>query len=139
MFSAIKEISQHTAFELENREIIFLRMLFFTWLIFAWIIFRRFLVVFYKPAKVSLHEIFLILPSANINPGGDFVEIDIWHSFRFKLEICISIASIEKSDGLYWLTFYNFGNFEVFSFFLANNISEKSGKIKTPLATAKMF
>ena len=67
------------------------------------------------------------------------MEIDIWHSFRFKLEICISIASIERSDGLYWLTFYNFGNFEVFSFFLANNISEKSGKINTQLVTAKMF
>ena len=40
---------------------------------------------------------------------------------------------------LYWLTFYNFSNFEVFSFFLANNISEKSGKINTLLATAKMF
>ena len=88
---------------------------------------------------MSLHEIFLILPSANINPGGDFVGIDISHSFSFKLEICISVASIEKSDGLYWLNFYDFGNFELFSFFLAKNISEKSEKINTQLATAKMF
>ena len=45
---------------------------------------------------MSLHEIFLILPSANINPGGDFVGIDISHSFSFKLEICISLASWEE-------------------------------------------
>ena len=114
----MKEISQHTAFEPETKDIIFLRMLFLTWLVFTWII-------FYEPAKISLHEIVLILPSANINPGGDFVEIDIWHSFSFKLKICISIASVKKNDGLYLLTFYNFGNFEV--------------KIYTQLTTAKMF
>ena len=67
------------------------------------------------------------------------MEIDIWHSFSFKLKICISITSITKNDGLYLLTFYNFGNLEMFSFFLANNISEKSGKIYTQLTTAKMF
>ena len=53
------------------------------------------------------------------------MEIDIWHSFSFKLKICISIASVKKNDGLYLLTFYNFGNFEV--------------KIYTQLTTAKMF
>ena len=128
----MEEISQHTAFEPETKDIIFLRMLFLTWLIFTWII-------FYEPAKISLREIILILPSANINPGGDFVEIDIWHSFSFKLKVCISIASIKKNDGLYLLTFYNFGNLEMCSFFLANNISEKSEKIYTQLTTAKMF
>ena len=88
---------------------------------------------------MTLYEILLILPSANINPGGDFVEIDNWDSFSFKLEICFSVASFEKNDGLHWLNFYNFGNFELFPFFLANNISQKSGKINIPLATAKMF
>ena len=29
------------------------------------------------------------------------MELDIWHSFSFKLKIWISIASIEKNDGLY--------------------------------------
>ena len=88
---------------------------------------------------MSLFKILLILPSANINPRGDFVEIDIWDSFSFKLEICFSVALIEKNDGLYRLNFYNFGNFVLFSFFLANNISEKPGKVNTQLATVKML
>ena len=86
---------------------------------------------------MSLFKILLILPFANINPRGDFVEIDIWDSF--SLEICFSVALIEKNDGLYRLNFYNFGNFVLFSFFLANNISEKPGKVNTQLATVKMF
>ena len=102
-------------------------------------IFRGFLGFFTNPWRISLSEISLILSSANINPGGNFVEIDIWCSFSFKLEIFISVASIAKNDGFYWLNFYNFGNLEVFSYFLANNMSEKSGKINTQLATAKIF